>query len=176
MGDREVENDVQALLGRHGIQARQHSEDRDVAVDGGAERDRDGEDFDYTYTGSGRADEEMDVDELESDCVSSHTPSRSSSPSPSNHVPMQASPARPSSLSPSQGPMQNVIRFPRRRTQTRDLGEGDHWDDCEDPDSDLAGTCFDPSGAFIYVASTEGVAEWSVRGAEKKWWFDDTWV
>ncbi|KAJ6545010.1 hypothetical protein DFH09DRAFT_1040510 [Mycena vulgaris] len=49
----------------------------------------------------------------------------------------------------------------------------------EDPDPDaernLAGACFDPSGAFIYVASDTGVAEWGVRGAEKRWWVDGAW-
>ncbi|KAF7289628.1 DUF2415 domain-containing protein [Mycena chlorophos] len=35
---------------------------------------------------------------------------------------------------------------------------------------DLAGACFDPSGAYVYVASKVGVAEWKVRGAEKRWW------
>ncbi|KAJ7683711.1 hypothetical protein B0H17DRAFT_941527 [Mycena rosella] len=46
-----------------------------------------------------------------------------------------------------------------------------------DPDAEhnLAGACFDPSGAFIYVASDTGVAEWGVRGAEKRWWVDGAW-
>lgn len=104
------------------------------------------------------ADEDwMEVDELESDCASSHTPSRSSSPSPSTHIPLQISPS----------PLHNVHRYHqgrRRRTIT------------PKEDSDLAGTCFDPTGAFIYVASVDGVAEWSVQGAEKRWWFGSEWA
>ncbi|KAJ6561868.1 hypothetical protein B0H19DRAFT_89131 [Mycena capillaripes] len=52
-------------------------------------------------------------------------------------------------------------------------------EDLEDADLEaernLAGACFDPSGAFIYVASDAGVAEWGVRGAEKRWWVDGAW-
>lgn len=39
----------------------------------------------------------------------------------------------------------------------------------------LAGACFDPSGAYVYAASDGGVAEWGVRGAEKRWWVDGAW-
>ncbi|KAJ7471420.1 hypothetical protein B0H11DRAFT_2237326 [Mycena galericulata] len=49
----------------------------------------------------------------------------------------------------------------------------------DDPEVDvernLAGACFDPSGAFVYVAAETGVAEWGVRGAEKRWWVDGAW-
>jgi len=101
--------------------------------------------------------ESMEVDELESDCLSSHTPSRSSSPSPSTHIPLQISPL----------PMRVVPRY-HQGTQRRKIPQTE--------DLDLAGTCFDPSGAFIYVASVEGVAEWSVKGAEKRWWFGSGWA
>nr|GAT47416.1 predicted protein [Mycena chlorophos] len=40
---------------------------------------------------------------------------------------------------------------------------------------DLAGACFDPSGAYVYAASKVGVAEWKVRGAEKRWWSGGSW-
>ena len=43
-------------------------------------------------------------------------------------------------------------------------------------DLDLAGTCFDPTGGHVYVASTDGVVEWSVRGADKRWWFENGWL
>ncbi|KAJ7067348.1 hypothetical protein C8F01DRAFT_1121014 [Mycena amicta] len=42
-------------------------------------------------------------------------------------------------------------------------------------DPDIAGACFDPSGAYLYVASDVGVAEWKVRGAEKRWWGGGDW-
>jgi hypothetical protein len=96
------------------------------------ERDRDPESMN----------ESMEVDELESDCISSHTPSRSSSPSPSTHIPLQISPS----------PLRVAQRYnqglPRRAIVRKD-------------DLDLAGMCFDPRGGFIYVASVDGVAEWA---------------
>ncbi|KAF9058965.1 hypothetical protein BDP27DRAFT_1372006 [Rhodocollybia butyracea] len=39
-------------------------------------------------------------------------------------------------------------------------------------DLDIAGTCFDPSGGYVYAATTEGIMEWNVRGSEKRWWVD----
>ncbi|KAK7006166.1 DUF2415 domain-containing protein [Favolaschia claudopus] len=45
----------------------------------------------------------------------------------------------------------------------------------EEEERNLAGACFDPSGAYIYVASDSGVAEWTVRGAEKRWWAGGDW-
>lgn len=48
------------------------------------------------------------------------------------------------------------------------------WEDPEQ-ERNIAGACFDPSGAYIYVASDAGVAEWGVRGAEKRWWVDGAW-
>ncbi|KAJ7015753.1 hypothetical protein C8F04DRAFT_1284870 [Mycena alexandri] len=44
-----------------------------------------------------------------------------------------------------------------------------------DVERNLAGACFDPSGSYVYVASDTGVAEWGVRGAEKRWWVDGAW-
>lgn len=190
LGDRTVEHDVQQLLGRHGIRAR-HSDNDDGLVDNTAERERENYGYGYAAVG-GRGDEEMEVDELESDCLPSHTPSRSSSPSPSSHVPMQASPARGSSLSPpvqGYGINSNIVANmnlglvrsrSRRRTLTRDeYTSGFRGEELEtevDQDLNLAGTCFDPSGGFVYVASEGAVAEWSIRGAEKRWWHDSAWV
>jgi len=44
------------------------------------------------------------------------------------------------------------------------------------PHLDLAGTCFDPRGAWIYVASTAGIVEYGVRGGEKRWWAEAVWA
>jgi len=44
------------------------------------------------------------------------------------------------------------------------------------PHLDLAGTCFDPRGAWLYVASTTGIVEWGVRGGEKRWWGEAVWA
>ena len=54
----------------------------------------------------------------------------------------------------------------------RDRGEGKE----ESSDLDIAGVCFDPSGGRVYVATTKSVAEWNVRGAEKRWWSGDEWA
>ncbi|KAF9493345.1 hypothetical protein BDN71DRAFT_1395278 [Pleurotus eryngii] len=182
LGDREMEHSVQTLLGRHGIRTRQYSEDADNSRNTAYAPYR------------ARAEEEMEVDELESDCISSHTPSRSSSPSPSTHLPIQASPG-PYTLSP-QNPNTSRRRQQRRlRPLTPPSGavglshSSPHQQDtpmdvlnkfeyAEDREcgQDLAGTCFDPSGRYVYVASTTGVAEWSVHGAEKHWWVDDAWI
>ena len=43
-------------------------------------------------------------------------------------------------------------------------------------DQDLAGTCFDPSGEYIYVGAVGGIAEWKVRGAEQRWWSEATFA
>ncbi|OBZ66135.1 Uncharacterized protein C4G3.03 [Grifola frondosa] len=169
LGDREVENDVRRLLGRHGVRSRSTT-----VLNTDAAQDR--------TAGEGGADEEMDVDvdELESDCFSSHTPSRASSPAPSSQHPSSSSARdllrmqRPGLLArrESSGPY-----LPRRsseglaRRHRRSL-----QNEAVDADVDLAGTCFDPSGAFVYVASVEGVAEWRVRGAEQTWWTDAPWA
>jgi len=167
LGDVVVDNEVRQLFGRHGRRTR-HAPmessfqsrsgvvfDTDVMYDVAAEdereleRDRDREREHERENADGDL---MEVDELESDCISSHTPSRSSSPSPSTHIPLQIS---PSPLRAAARPHQGRTR--RKAPRKEDL--------------DLAGTCFDPSGAYIYVASVDGVAEWCVRGAEKRWWF-----
>ncbi|EMD33862.1 hypothetical protein CERSUDRAFT_117388 [Gelatoporia subvermispora B] len=189
LGDREVEQDVRRLLGHHGLRTRtlldvERERDNYDEHERERERERDRE------PGEG-PEEEMDVDELESDCFSSHTPSRASSPAPvpstSNSVPVSAPTpastsargidalraARPGLLArrESAGPYlsrrgsSGLSRRHRRNTTAE-----------EEPDQDLAGMCFDPSGTCVYVASMRGVAEWKVRGAEQRWWTDPTWA
>ncbi|KIM80434.1 hypothetical protein PILCRDRAFT_822564 [Piloderma croceum F 1598] len=161
-------NEVRQLFGRHGIRTRHAPMESlsrtptggpfevdvmyDVAAEDEQDRDRDRERARENADG-----ESMEVDELETDCISSHTPSRSSSPSPSTHIPLQFSPP-PSRVVPRYHQVRHRRQIPRKE------------------DLDLAGMCFDPSGAFIYVASVDGVAEWSVRGAEKRWWFGSGWA
>ncbi len=140
MGDRDVENDVQVLLAGHGIRTRRSA-------------DRDGTEF-YATEERERDDDGMVVDEL--DCLSSHTPSRSSSPSPSVHIG-----ARFTSFSPPARRI-SVVREEEAAAGTDGL--------------DIAGVCFDPTGGYVYVATTESVAEWSISGAEKRWWIDDGWA
>ena len=128
----------------------------------------------------------MDIDELGSDCVSSHAPSRASSPGPSalpstsqNQSPLVTSRLEllrrnPSMLARRDRDRDSVNPLMSRRTSSgsglrrhrRTLAADRTEPEIE---QDLAGTCFDPSGEFVYVAATRGVAEWKVRGAEQRW-------
>lgn len=35
---------------------------------------------------------------------------------------------------------------------------------------DVAGIAFDPRGAYMYVATVDGITEWEVKGTEERWW------
>ncbi|KAF5374450.1 hypothetical protein D9615_009123 [Tricholomella constricta] len=169
-GDPNIESDVQALLGSHGLRTRQQSaapraeDDEDDPNTGSAHGD-----YEYTprptymtvNSGRTRGDDDIEVDELESECAS-HAPSRSSSPSPSTHAPHIPSPGLGRLGSPV------VSAGAAARAGDMQVAYVD--------DLDIAGTCFDPSGKYIYVASTESVAEWSVRGADKRWWAGSQWM
>ncbi|KAH7913785.1 hypothetical protein BJ138DRAFT_1133846 [Hygrophoropsis aurantiaca] len=176
MGDLAVENDIREVLGHHGVRTRymHHSSRSSLPGRGGS--------IHGLHSGSDmglgdrqeNGDTDMDVDEIESDyCVSSRAPSRSSSPPPSVHLPLQPSPSR--ALSPSRNARfnrQRQLNHPHRRATVRD----DIPAPPPDNDLDLAGTCFDPSGAFIYAASTEGIAEYAIRGGGKRWWDNSAWA
>jgi len=100
-----------------------------------------------------RPEGDNEVDELEFDCVSTHT-SRSTSP-----VLSQLLDCLPS------GPAQS--RSYSKKVLPTEIGYRD--------DLDIAGTCFDPTNGFIYVASEESVVEWSLRDADKRWWLESSW-
>ncbi|KAG6902082.1 hypothetical protein C0995_004583 [Termitomyces sp. Mi166 len=166
-GDPVIENDVQALLGSHGFRTRQQygtsHEEEDDPNTGSTHGD-----YEYTprptyVTVNSRRghEDDIEVDELES-CAPSRTPSRSSSPSPSTHLPTVTSPVRFASPALSVSVRERVRRGSDVQPVYRE-------------DLDIAGTCFDPSGKHIYVASSESVVEWSVRGAEKRWWAGSQW-
>ncbi|TFK69931.1 hypothetical protein BDN72DRAFT_896837 [Pluteus cervinus] len=204
-------------------------------------------------------DDDMEVDELESDCASSRTPSRSSSPSPPSLVPVIPSSVpggtesvgrltspppvvgfgwNGSGLSPASAYRQwhsGSAASPSWRSSsstasgsgstsgnatggwTNSVGgsssstaavAGSYYTSPPPPshftssgyapamlhgssgygkktteavstyedDLDLAGLCFDPSGGHMYIASTEGVAEWGMRGREKNWWTEGRWA
>ena len=183
LGDREVENDVRRLLGHHGVRSRTSvldpetdpREPLDSGGEGSRDRDRD------------RDGDEMDVDELESDCVSSHAPSRSGSPTPASQLSLPATGARPLELlrtrptllarRESSGPYSSrwgVSSSARRHRRGAGQARDQRGEDEEE--QDLAGMCFDPTGTFVYVASVKGVAEWRVRGAEQRWWTEPQWA
>ncbi|GLB40695.1 putative WD40 repeats [Lyophyllum shimeji] len=198
-GDVGIEEDVRALLGSHGIPTRtQRAQGQTHRLTGGnydgdafalahddeededEQDEEDGEDrntgsahADYEYTSRVRgatatypssrrrqqqhdADDSMHIepDEPESDCLSSRTPSRASSPPPAP-APRHSAVASYARVGAGGGGEQQVVYV---------------------EDLDIAGTCFDPRGRCVYVATTESVAEWSVRGAEKRWWAWGEWV
>ncbi|KAF8895983.1 hypothetical protein BD779DRAFT_1493299 [Infundibulicybe gibba] len=160
LGDREVDSNIRTLLGRD--RSPLEEEDLNTGSTHG--------DYEYQLNRGfirRSPDEEMEVDELESDCVTSRTPSRSSSPSPSTHAPGHASPA-----SRLISPLSSGSSWDQEHTRARKIVESVAFED----DLDLAGTCFDPSGHHVYVASTESVAEWSIQGAEKRWWNQSEWA
>ncbi|KAI9066238.1 hypothetical protein FKP32DRAFT_1610143 [Trametes sanguinea] len=177
LGDRDIENNVRLLLAGRRLNSRTTllgaEADPREPLEGAAEGAREAE--------------EMDVDELESDCLSSHAPSRSGSPAPASQLSLQSSGvrSRPSLLArrESNGP------YPARwapvsatsstssssRRHRRGLGQS-LGDESSEEELDLAGMCFDPSGAFVYVAAQKGIAEWRVRGAEQQWWTGPEWA
>lgn len=152
--DSEEEEGIRRILGGHGIRARTTREGNDPDMRARLER---------------RDETEMDPDGEDADmdaCVSSREPSRAGSPvlTPPIHVPM---PVQPSDTLRVRAARARPTRFRRPARQEAPVGEGD---------LDLAGVCFDPTGSWVYVASMTGVVEWSVRGAEKRWWYDSEWA
>ncbi|KAG6846709.1 hypothetical protein H0H93_012326 [Arthromyces matolae] len=160
LGDPAIESDVQALLGSHGIRTQTShggNDEEDDPNTGSAHGD-----YEYTprptYVTVNPISDDVEVDEIESDCVSasSRVPSRSSSPSPSTHMPVVVSPS--------------PARFSSPAIRERVKQQAEYVDDL-----DIAGTCFDPMGRHVYVATSESVVEWSVRGTDKRWWAGSEW-
>ncbi|KAF9243530.1 hypothetical protein BU15DRAFT_59898 [Melanogaster broomeanus] len=166
--------DTREAFPRHGVRARlahrtdSHSQ---LPTRGGSGM--------YVYDGNdlegeGREDaDSMDIDEPETDCIS-RGPSRSSSPPPSLHLPLQPSPSPSRSTALTRYSNARNSSRPSRRTTARDGVVAEQV--VQNSDRDIAGTCFDPHGGFIYVATTDSVSEWAVRGAEKRWWGCNAWV
>ncbi|TBU45726.1 hypothetical protein BD309DRAFT_859683 [Dichomitus squalens] len=189
LGDREVENDVRRLLGRHGMR-------RTAVLDPETDPREPLESATATASEGGRDREgdEMDVDELESDCVSSHAPSRAGSPAPASQMSLQSSGtralellrSRPTLLArrESSGPyaasrwgVSSSASSSSARRHRRGTGQGrDPRGEEGEEEQDIAGVCFDPTGTFVYVASAKGIAEWRVRGAEQRWWTEPQWA
>lgn len=106
------------------------------------------------------ADEMDDAEaEAETDCLTSRAPSRAASPPPHGRQPRRpAASYTPDHYSTAEGADGGTLAI---QTPAH---------------LDLAGTCFDPSGAWLYVASSTGIVEWRVRGGEKRWWSEAVWA
>ena len=106
------------------------------------------------------ADEMDDAEaEAETDCLTSRAPSRAPSPLPPHG--RQTRRRAPS-------PYANHDHYATAAAVEGAIQTPAHLD--------LAGTCFDPSGAWLYVASSSGIVEWRVRGGEKRWWSESVWA
>ncbi|KAI0775130.1 WD40-repeat-containing domain protein [Trametes elegans] len=183
LGDREVDNNVRRLLGRRSSRTTLLDIDADPRepLDGAADEAQEGD--------------EMDVDELENDCLSSHAPSRAGSPAPASQLSLQSSGARPLELlrsrptllarresggpyatGPRWGSASSASSSRRPRPSLGFSRERGQPEDSVGEEQDIAGMCFDPSGTFVYVASAKGIAEWRVRGAEQRWWTEPQWA
>lgn len=110
--------------------------------------------------------DEMDDAEAETDCLTSRAPSRAPSPPPPLHGRQpQRRPAYAAAAASSPD-----------HYATTTAAEGGALAIQTPAHLDLAGTCFDPTGAWLYVASATGVVEWRVRGGEKRWWSESAWA
>jgi hypothetical protein len=162
LGNSQEESEIHALLQMHGMTTMQsrpnlrpeENEEEDDEMDGSVRR----------RPMSWMRDSAMEVDELESDCTTSHANSRSSSP--------RMWQARSRRTSGAQG---------SREEHEADEKEGDCGASRQEKelqylnDLDIAGVCFDPRGQSVYVASTRSIVEWKVRGAEMKFWPSEGW-
>ena len=106
--------------------------------------------------------DDMNDAEVETDCLTSRAPSRAASPPPLP-LPHGWPPRRGAPYLPEHGYLAAEGSGGALAIQTP-------------AHLDLAGTCFDPRGAWLYVASTTGIVEWGVRGGEKRWWSESAWV
>jgi hypothetical protein len=92
---------------------------------------------------------------------------------PQGSVPRRASNLRPSS---STAPVVASQTTAREEDGSRNGRRKERYEWLWDETVDLAGLCFDAKGTKMYVASTRAVAEWEVKGSEKRWWTAGAWA
>ena len=154
--------DVQEILNRHGILASDRRRDGDEDADGEDDRNTGSAvaDFDYPYefgdSSVWRSNAEIHDDGREEDMALDERP--------------------PSSRGGGAGFNWITGREEDEEEEREEKPQEGEVADETCGELDLAGVCFDPSGSRLYVASTRTVAEWHVRGAEKRWWSGDGWV
>lgn len=197
LGSTREEEDVSRLLRRHGLRtARTRLRPTRRQSETQQNRDEDAEMTDVDEQ-EDRGDD-MEVDELDTECLSSAAGSRAASPtSMTTYTPPSHTFSSPSLVTPSlsSGPpyvtrrprgtrginpvstnsiatlrvLANVGRARRQGTLTEESSK------TEDT-LDLAGVCFDPTGSHVYVGSSKGIVEYRVKGAEKTWWSSTEWA
>ena len=197
LGSSREEEDVSRLLRRHGLRTAR-TRLRPIRRRSESQQGRD-EDMEMTDVDEheDRGDQ-MEVDELETECLSSAAGSRAGSPTPmaaynppshtfsspslttstlSSGPPYVARRPRgtrtinpvPTNSSRNLRVLVNAGRARRQETLTEEsLRAGDTLD--------LAGVCFDPTGSHVYVGSSKGIVEYRRKGAEKTWWSGTQWA
>jgi hypothetical protein len=118
--------------------------------------------------------------EVETDCLTSRAPSRAPSPPPSISARQQRRHAVHSDSDSVGAAVGGVAGNETGTTAGTSEMEMESTESSRiivmPPHLDLAGVCFDPRGSWLYVASTAGIAEWGVRGGEKRWWAEAVWA
>jgi len=197
LGSSREEEDVSRLLRRHGLRT---ARTRLRSTRRRSEPQRDGdEDMEMTDVDE-REDrgDDMEVDELETECLSSAAGSRAGSPTPmTTYNPSPHTFSSPSlttsTLSPgppyvarrprgtrtinplsanSIATLRVVANATRARRQEMLTEESLKAEDT----LDLAGVCFDPAGSHVYVGSSKGIVEYRIKGGEKTWWSSTQWA
>lgn len=174
-------------LPRMRARARRELED-DMEVD---ELDEEDEDEDREDRDAEGEDGEDDDDE-DDDCISSS--SRSTSPQPqisgrrlprrrlrqpshqppgldrlnSSSIDLRPPTSRLTTTTTTSTPTSTNNKPTTSTTKTRELVYPDNLE--------IAGMCFDPTGRYVYVGSTESHVEWSLRDVDKRWWADSSWL
>jgi len=197
LGSSREEEDVSRLLRRHGLRsARMRLRPTRRQSESQQERDEDMEMTDVDEH-ENRGDD-MEVDELETECLSSAAGSRAGSPTPmTTYISPSHTFSSPSLTTStlSSGPpyvarrprgtrtinpvsansvatLRVVANATRARRQEMLTEESLRAEDT----LDLAGVCFDPTGSHVYVGSSKGIVEYRIKGAEKTWWSSTQWA
>lgn len=196
LGSSREEEDVSRLLRRHGLRTAR-TRLRSTRRRSESHQDGDG-DLEMTDVDEqeDRGDD-MEIDELDTECLSSAAGSRAASPtSMATYTPSHTF-SSPSLVTPTLTPgPPYVTRRPRGMrmvnpvstssiTTLRVLANGSRLRRQEtlteesqkvEDTLDLAGVCFDPTGSHVYVGSSKGVVEYRLKGAEKTWWSSTQWA
>ena len=195
LGDEDVESEVHALFEANEANSEdgENEDDEMVGIRSRRWRRREAAESANPTTA-------MEVDELESDCNSSREPSRSSSPAPQRIIGVSdisrsftsPPPAGWSTASTTSGSTRarvaaldddDIAVDVVGEDEEMDLGEFDEVSSLMlsksdlryDNDLNIAGVCFDPKGHSIYVGSSQSIAAWNLRGADKTWWVGSQW-